>query len=90
LPGGYGAVSISALIGFLFGMWLEYSPNGGSVNLLTILGYLILAVSVAQVLVGQRRKVIKGVAGGALFGIGVGISLASLPAFQSFLQSLGF
>lgn len=85
MPYGYGKVAFATFIGFLFGVFWEYKQPTSTI--ISALGYLLLAVGILSMM--RNRKAVTGMAGGALAGLGLGITLASEPWFPSFVQSLG-
>ena len=68
---GYGPVAGATFFGFILGIYLKYHYSGTPG--LSVIGYLLLFLGILGMI--QNKKVVKGIPGGLITGVGLGITL---------------
>jgi hypothetical protein len=81
---GIGPVHLSMILSFIMGIYIVYLNTGSGNNLIQILGFISLIVGIVAMF---GKTAIKGVAGGLLTGLGLGVTAAPyiLPTIIPFL-----
>jgi hypothetical protein len=70
---GYGPVAAATFVGFFIGLYIRYYYTRGLG--IDLLGYFLLFIGIIAMLL--NRKVVTGIPGGLLTGIGLGITLVA-------------